>query len=246
MVDGIVRLHRLKVKVTADHLIEVRRYSRGYWSGFNSQGGRRKGGQNVEKNRKDTARRRKMAVIDAANCNFDVSYAKFITLTFAENVTDVGTATKELHRFMMIARKKYGRFRYLWVVEFQKRGAVHFHMLMDIPQFIPQSWIEKAWGRGFIKINAIEHVDNIGAYIAKYMSKLDDHRLDGRRAYGMSRNMAKAREFTGEQAEMIAGTLKGKAPSYLAEYEGEYVGCVVVEQFNLKRGAHNGCNQLRA
>lgn len=246
--DGIPTIHRLRVRVTADHLIEVTRYSRGYWTGFRSGGGRRtdEEGKDKEKNRRDTARRRKMAVIDAANCNFDVSYAKFLTLTFAENVTDVGIATQELNRFLTVARKKYGRFRYLWVVEFQKRGAVHFHMLMDIPEFIPQSWIERAWGRGFIKINAIEHVDNIGAYISKYMAKVDDRRLDGRRAYGMSRNMARPREFTGKEAELIAGTLKGKAPTYAATYVGEHVGQVTVEQYNLKRGANNGYNRLRA
>ena len=45
-------------------------------------------------------------------------------------------------------------------------------------------------------INAIEHVDNIGAYILKYITKdNNDKRLMGQKAYLTSRNLTKPSEI---------------------------------------------------
>jgi hypothetical protein len=165
-----------------------------------------------------------------------VEYAKFLTLTFAENMTDVQTATRQLHRFLVSLRRKYKGFRYLWVIEFQKRGAVHFHVLMDIQEIIPLAWLQERWGQGFIKLNAITHVDNIGAYIGKYMAKHDDDRLNGHRAYGMARDMAEAQTYSGNSAELICRAFEGKErPVHCNEYTGKYVGHVIVHHYNLKR-----------
>jgi hypothetical protein len=117
-------------------------------------------------------------------------------------------------------------------------------MLLDIGDKIPAKWLEDAWGQGFVKINVIKHVDNIGAYIAKYMAKMDDNRLDGRRAYGTSKNMNKPEYIIGKAAEDIAKWAeKEKSPTYSAKYEGEHVGTVTVDQYNLKRSS---CNDIIA
>lgn len=241
LLGDVIRLekHKVRIKQTAGHIFEVKRYSRGFWTGFKSSGGRRKGVQGVDvaKNRKDTSRRRFQAVIDTANCNFDTEYCKFLTLTYAENVTDLDRAQRDLNLFLTKLRQRYGKVGYLWVVEFQQRGAIHYHILLDIKPKIPMGWLTKAWNHGFVKINAIKHVDNIGAYIAKYMCKLDDDRLNGRRAYGMARGMKKPVIITGKIAEDIARWAeKEKTPTYSAKYEGEHVGTVTVQQYNLKRG----------
>jgi hypothetical protein len=231
------KYHNIKVKVTGPDIVEVQLYvDGGFWTGRQSNGGRNGDGKDKEKNRKDVGRRRRQAVIDTANCNFNVQYAKFLTLTFAENMTDIATATKQLNRFLVALRRKYHGFRYLWVVEFQKRGAVHFHVLMDIQEKIPLEWLQERWGQGFIKLNVITHVDNIGAYIGKYMAKHNDERLDGHRAYGMARDMAEAQTYSGKAAELICGAFEGKErPVHCGEYTGKYVGHVIVHHYNLKR-----------
>lgn len=247
LLTDVIRLqkHKVRIKQTAGHIFEVKRYSRGYWTGFKSLGGRRKGvqGLDVEGNRRKVAKRRFQAVIDTANCNFNTQYCKFLTLTYAENMTDLDRAQEDLNRFLTRVRRKYGKVGYLWVVEFQQRGAVHFHILLDIKPKIPIGWLTKAWGHGFIKINAIDHVDNIGAYIGKYMIKLEDDRLAGRRAYGMARGMKKPEIITGKTAEDIANWAEREKiiPSYSAKYEGEHVGTVTVNQYNLKRSS---CNDI--
>ena len=77
----------------------------------------------------------------------------------------------------------YDSFKYLAVVEFQKRGAIHYHMLSDFG-YIEQKELEKIWGNGFVWIRDLltgnngKPVDNVGAYLVKYMNKnIIDKRL---------------------------------------------------------------------
>lgn len=54
----------------------------------------------------------------------------FITFTFADNITDLSTANPLWKRFVRSYSYSLGyRLKYLTVVEFQKRGAVHYHSI---------------------------------------------------------------------------------------------------------------------
>jgi len=104
-------------------------------------------------------------------------------------------ANNEFKKFIQRLKYNYGDFRYLVVVEFQKRGAIHYHMLSDFG-YIEQYDLEKIWGNGFVwindllKVNKGKPVDNVGAYIVKYMNKnIIDKRLMGKKAYFTSRNL---------------------------------------------------------
>jgi hypothetical protein len=132
--------------------------------------------------------------------NFD-EHSRFLTLTFAENVIDIVYANKEFKNFIQRLKDKYGDFRYLVVIQFQNRGAIHYHMLADF-EFIEQAEIEKICGNGFVWINDLLHanngkpVDNVGRYICGYMNKkLDDDRLRGKKAYFNSRNLVRPKPF---------------------------------------------------
>ena len=68
-------------------------------------------------------------------------------------------------------------------------------MLSDFG-YIEQKELEKIWGNGFVWIkdlltgNKGKPVDNVGAYIVKYMNKNNiDKRLMGKKAYFTSRNL---------------------------------------------------------
>ena len=236
--SSVVGLHKIKVKVTAPHIYQVTKYSKGYWTGFKGNGGRKKDGQNKDKNRNDVCRRQRSMVIDLANCNFNVENAKFLTLTFGDNVTDVGQANKMLSKFFKAIKRKLGDFKYLWVVEFQERGAVHYHVLLDFPEYIPFKLIWQTWGQGFIWVNKIKHVDNLGAYISKYMTKnVEDERLRGNRSWGRSRGLSEPMIITGRAAVEIARAMENRVPVYSGKYTGEFVGDVEVSQYNLKRGS---------
>lgn len=74
-------------------------------------------------------------------------------------------------KFIQRLKYKFGKdIKYLAVIEFQQRGAVHYHVLSDIP-YIKQDELQDLWGQGFVFINAISHVDNIRSLYRKIHDK---------------------------------------------------------------------------
>lgn len=75
-----------------------------------------------------------------------LSLPYFVTLTYQKNQTDCAAAKKNLNtfhqRFRRISAKEENEsYRYFWKMEFQKRGAVHFHLM----QFFPENMFPPAW-----------------------------------------------------------------------------------------------------
>ena len=66
-----------------------------------------------------------------AKSNFK-DWETFITLTFADNIIDIKTANKQFRYFIDKVQRVKKNFKYLCVPEFQKRGAVHYHLLTNI------------------------------------------------------------------------------------------------------------------
>jgi hypothetical protein len=55
-----------------------------------------------------------------------------MTLTYPRDYPSDGKTVKgHLNDFLLWLRKDIGRFSYLWFLEFQRRGAPHFHILID-------------------------------------------------------------------------------------------------------------------
>lgn len=187
----------LKKYIITGHIVEVYEYKY-YISGKGGYTGIKKGEGDIEnklKNYSNTNQRRRDMIRRLACCNFNNKYDKFLTLTFAENKTDIKECNLLFKAFIRKLKNKYNKnLKYLAVIEFQKRGAVHYHVLLNTP-YVPQNELQDLWGNGFVFINAIEHVDNIGAYILKYITKdNNDKRLMGQKAYLTSRNLLKPSE----------------------------------------------------
>lgn len=144
--------------------------------------------KNININRHDAivrARRKLMMLIQANFKNDD----KFITLTFRENVSDLNIANYEFKKFIERLKYEYGNFKYVAVIEFQKRGAIHYHMLASLP-IIKKSELAAIWRNGFVKINNIKEVDDLGAYLIKYMTKNKDiWKLAREKSYLCSKNL---------------------------------------------------------
>lgn len=171
-----------------------------------------------------------------ALANFD-NGSKFVTFTFAENIKDIAVANQEWKRFIMRLRYKYGKFKYMAVLEFQKRGAVHYHCIWDLP-YIKKSELSELWGQGFIKVNRIEHVDNVGAYIVKYMTKdLMDERFVGSKAYQCSKGLDRPIVLRDEELETVwqLYDLEHKKTAFESSYTSEHHGLIVYREYNLKR-----------
>jgi hypothetical protein len=69
----------------------------------------------------------------------------FITLTYGQRFPSAQEAKKHLKNLLQRIRRKFPRASGFWRLEFQQRGAPHFHlMLFDLP-YIPVASIARAW-----------------------------------------------------------------------------------------------------
>lgn len=65
-------------------------------------------------------------------CRFGDSFVGFLTLTFAENLRDPEEAQRRFNSFWThVGRPHFGD--YLRVIEVQRRGAIHYHLLVSLP-----------------------------------------------------------------------------------------------------------------
>ena len=134
-----------------------------------------------------------LRLIINANCS-DASRLSWVTLTYAENMTD----TKRLYadykafwkRFLYWCKKQgYSKPEYIAVAEPQGRGAWHLHCLWIWSEKAPfienNAVLWKLWGHGFTKIKAVRtDCDNIGAYFSAYLADMDSHEYQ--KAFGQA------------------------------------------------------------
>lgn len=241
-----IRKHAYYEKiVVAGGIVEVTAYETLNVIG---NGGKREGdGEQREENYKQTQRKRRSIIRQLITMNFD-NKSKFVTLTFKDSetldITDVKACNKAFKQFIQRLKYHYADLRYLAVIEFQDkngRGAVHYHMICNLP-FVEKNRLSDIWDNGFIQINSISKVDNVGAYVVKYMQKdIDDTRLQGLKAYNATRGLKKPIVYTSWKAGDKRGyheqrsLLDGETPSYSAKYESDVTGDIIYQQYNFNK-----------
>lgn len=107
--------------------------------------------------------RRAQTLRDARNlcrrlavANFE-SHDCFMTLTVRENSRDVKKYDEEFKKFIKRFNYKYGKkHKYLAVRQFQARGAIHYHLLIDwhtdrTDYFALNDEVGEIWGHGWVK-----------------------------------------------------------------------------------------------
>ena len=118
----------------------------------------------------------------------------FITLTFEKNITDVQKANKQFRYFIDKIRRVKKDFKYLCITEFQKRGAIHYHLLTNIninddtlmyTQNDNKNFRHiKYWHNGFNSVEILKgDTKKVIGYISKYMTKDIDDRLFSKHRY---------------------------------------------------------------
>lgn len=112
-------------------------------------------------------------------------------LTYPEAYPDDPEVYKRhLDRFHMAFLREYGPVGVVWKLEFQKRGAAHFHLLLyfndDTPlKFAFRQWCKRTWYR-IVGSEDANHLDQgawvkvidsprgVQSYISKYVAKVVD------------------------------------------------------------------------
>lgn len=170
-----------------------------------------------------------------ANIN---DWKTFITLTFEENVQDVKIANKRFKYFIDKVRRVKKDLKYLCITEFQKRGAIHYHLLTNIDindetlmytqKDKPKFKHIKYWNEGFTSVEVMTgDVQKIIGYIAKYMTKNIDNRLFSHHRYFYSQNLNTPQEnyinlLNSKEKDFYIKKIQDKSLIYKNEYINPY------------------------
>lgn len=120
--------------------------------------------------------RAKCSAVRKAYHNFtNIKELTFLTLTYALNKTNVKNCKKDLNKFFKNLRYYFKdlnqELKYFYTYEYQARGAVHFHILLNV--FIPNDIVLKYWPYGLNKNVKVRKDTNetVVKYCSKYITK---------------------------------------------------------------------------
>lgn len=112
----------------------------------------------------------------------DVQKVRWITLTYAENMTDTVRLYDDFKKFNQrfqtyCSQNNYGKPEYIVMMEPQARGAWHAHLLyifdLEKAPYIANKTLKDIWSHGYVKIKKLDNVDNVGAYLTAYLGDMD-------------------------------------------------------------------------
>lgn len=154
-------------------------------------GGRQAYGPPLDDGRGNVERSRRRAAGQVRRCAMAGNLDHLLTLTTRANVTDFGESKATLDKFLRAMRRSYPGLRYVGCPERQKRGAWHWHLLVD--RFLPANAVRALWqlyaGDGNIDLRRFHDPIAGARYAAKYITK-DIHPAEPKRArYVRSRNI---------------------------------------------------------
>jgi len=93
----------------------------------------------------------------------------------------------------MLTGKKKAYLQYLGVIEFQKRGAIHYHvMIFNLPYIKHKVYetIRELWGKGRIELKKVDTIKRLINYLSKYMIKdFTNKKLANKKRYFTSRKI---------------------------------------------------------
>lgn len=116
--------------------------------------------------------------------------ALFVTLTYPEMFPSPQKAKEHLDAFGKRLKRRWPRAAFVWRLEFQRRGAPHFHLIVFGIPFMPPGWLARAWyevvGSGDprhaaagTEVRRVRNFRRAVAYAAKYLAKTGDRGGDG-------------------------------------------------------------------
>src|SRR3989339_895795 len=116
----------------------------------------------------------------------------------------------------------------------QHGGSVHYHLLCNLP-YIEMSALEWLWGQGMVNIRETGQVNNLGAYMSKYLGKeLFTGRMFGKKKYFRSQSLSESVELIGWYAmKFVEKFLSLISPVFEKTFYSEWVGMVDYKAFTL-------------
>lgn len=204
-----------------------------------------------------------------SNKGFQQKPAVFVTLTYPKNYPTARVAKAHLNSLRKRLEYKFNiKASGSWKLEFQKRGAPHFHILFFNLPFLPKRDLQVMWAEiigdetktVFTRIERIQSRKKAMLYVSKYIAKMPDQDVSNDEfLIGVADELGGVVEFgsRGRFGEVVVDDSGFNYVSYLAESVGRFWGCWHEELFpydelvaitvefnekifyNLRRLAHN-------
>lgn len=231
--------------VRSGDLVEVYRYGKNLPIHRGRRGtiNRDKRNRLPKQRREDSFRRAKVSFRRIVRANLGGNERPtLLTLTMYQKLS-YPASVRIFTDFVTRLRKREGAgFRYIAVPEFQKRGAVHWHVLIfglddDFAKAERESrYISRLWLHGFVDCVLTDGSPKLAGYLAKYMSKaMRDIRLGSKKAYYASRNIMRPMSVSGhtvsDYIEEIVGVDNYSLHQH--EFDTQWLGRCVYQQYQV-------------
>jgi len=146
-------------------------------------------------------------------CN-QTRYSKFVTFTYKDAEPDMEHVVSDWKAFQRRMSREGYFADYVAVLEWQEQREIkygekslHLHAVLFTDRYIPCDFISLAWKKGFIKINSLRDVRNIGAYVSKYLTKTTLAKY-GSHSYLCSKGLLRPKEIRMSSHEELLTSLQ--------------------------------------
>lgn len=189
--------------------------------------------------RRDNIHRQRKSFVRLVRANlFSDFVPSLLTLTMQE-IAPLPHCNGLFKEFINLLRERFDGIKYIAVPEFQKRGAVHYHLIVwGLPDEIvlnerESRYLQILWGHGFVDIIKTDGSPRLASYLSKYMTKvLDDPRMARKKAYMTSRAILRPSIHKGKGAKTVLSyakeiwdlDLSTAIPCYEREFQTEWLG----------------------
>ncbi len=169
--------------------------------------------------------RTKARVKELLDCNLNWR-SQFVTLTYAENMLDYVKAKKDFTKMIDVINKRLVRqgldkLKYINIIEHQKRGSIHFHLITFNHDFIDY---KDFWKYGFSQTKTINDPNHskLTNYFANYLMKRNKGYKGiskGVRTFSYSQNLKKYTIQQRKNKEILDET---KAKILVSMFDGAF------------------------
>jgi hypothetical protein len=140
----------------------------------------------------------------------------FLTLTYREQTNDPKKILKDLDVFNKRLKRIYPTIGYIHVVEPHASGCWHVHSLLKHIDGTPFNMTYedafKLWGQGYVTVERLNSVDNIGAYFMAYFTNMEIEDKDLHKYQDDIKEMPRA------DGNGVKKVIKGKRLDFYPDY----------------------------
>lgn len=165
----------------------------------------------------------------------EVKFTSILTLTYLEIEVEGRQVKRHLNSILTAIRKRFAGVEYLWFLEFQRRGAPHFHILTAVrPTAEDRLWIGRRWAK--LVANGNEKVERVNGHEKSWEVV---RRPDGAKRYALKYALKPHQKFVPKEYQNV-GRFWGHSRSVRPVSSGEVTGLTEAEIRNLLRPARTG------